>query len=279
MKARKFFFNLTVLAIFSAVVFYIGWITFMIKPGYCAVMTSKTCGVFEKPIVAGAFTWRWERLLPTNVTIETFDLTPYKTSQTVAGELPAAKLYKDYAASNADFSYNIKFNIGMSISPEQILKLYKENIIKNNEDLQEYYGNRAKVAAGLIADSIIKKNTGTVVSPSALTESEVLEIIMSRKGEFEGIAFSMIEVSDCRIPDIEVYNKAKKSYDDFLAMLNLKLEQYADKNAFSYLEMDKTFKQFEKIGELMKVYPHLQDMFKSGDAAAIISAFKNNQIK
>ena len=102
---------------------------------------------------------------------------------------------------------------------------------------------------------------------------------MSRKGEFEGIAFSMIEVSDCRIPDIEVYNKAKKSYDDFLAMLNLKLEQYADKNAFSYLEMDKTFKQFEKIGELMKVYPHLQDMFKSGDAAAIISAFKNNQIK
>ena len=84
----------------------------------------------------------------------------------------------------------------------------------------------------------------------------------------------MIEVSDCRIPDIEVYNKAKKSYDDFLAMLNLKLEQYADKNAFSYLEMDKTFKQFEKIGELMKVYPHLQDMFKSGDAAAIISALK-----
>ncbi|MDO4507424.1 MAG: hypothetical protein Q4B64_10815 [Spirochaetales bacterium] len=246
----------------------------MIKPGYCAVMTSKTCGVYEKPIVAGAFTWRWERLLPTNVTLETFDLTPYRTSQTVAGELPSAKLYKDYAASSADFSYNIKFNIGMSISPEQILKLYRENKLKTNEDLQEYYGNRAKVAAGLISDFIIKKNTGTVITPSALTESEVLEAVMSKKDEFEGIAFSMVEVSDCRIPDIEVYNKAKKSYEEFLVMLNAKLEQYADKNASSYMEMDRTFKQFEKIGELMKVYPHLQDMFKSGDAAAIITALK-----
>lgn len=274
MKAKKFFINLIVLAIFSAVIFYIGWITFMIKPGYCAVMTSKTCGVYEKPIVAGAFTWRWERLLPTNVTLETFDLTPYRTSQTVAGELPSAKLYKDYAASSADFSYNIKFNIGMSISPEQILKLYRENKLKTNEDLQEYYGNRAKVAAGLISDFIIKKNTGTVITPSALTESEVLEAVMSKKDEFEGIAFSMVEVSDCRIPDIEVYNKAKKSYEEFLVMLNAKLEQYADKNASSYMEMDRTFKQFEKIGELMKVYPHLQDMFKSGDAAAIITALK-----
>ena len=274
MKAKKFFFNLTVLAIFSAVVFYIGWITFMIKPGYCAVMTSKTCGVFEKPIVAGAFTWRWERLLPTNVTIETFDLTPYKTSQAVAGELPSAKLYKDYAAASADFTYNIKLNIAMSISPDQILKLYRGNKIKTNEDLQEYYGNRAKIASGLIAESIIRNNAGSIVASTALTESQLLEVLMAKKDEFEGIAISSVEVSDCRIPDIELYNKAKKSYDDFLAMLNTKLEHYADKNASSYIEMDKTFKQFEKIGELMKAYPHLQDLFKSGDAAAIISAMK-----
>nr|WP_318710769.1 hypothetical protein [uncultured Treponema sp.] len=274
MKSKKFFFNFLILAIFSAVVFYIGWITFMIKPGYCAVMTSKTCGLFEKPIVAGAFTWRWERLLPTNVTIETFDLTPYKTSQAVAGELPSAKLYKDYAAASADFTYNIKLNIAMSISPDQILKLYRGNKIKTNEDLQEYYGNRAKIASGLIAESIIRNNAGSIVASTALTESQLLEVLMAKKDEFEGIAISSVEVSDCRIPDIELYNKAKKSYDDFLAMLNTKLEHYADKNASSYIEMDKTFKQFEKIGELMKAYPHLQDLFKSGDAAAIISAMK-----
>ena len=137
MKAKKFFGNLVVLAIFGAVIFYIGWITFRVKPGYCAVMTSKTCGIYEKPVVAGAFTWRWERLLPTNVTLETFDLSPYKTTQVVSGELPSAKLYKDYAGSSADFSYNIKFNISMSISPEQIVVLYRNNVIRTNEDLLE----------------------------------------------------------------------------------------------------------------------------------------------
>ncbi|MCQ2241456.1 hypothetical protein [Treponema sp.] len=274
MKAKKFFGNIMILAIFAAAIFYIGWITFRVKPGFCAVMTSKTSGVYEKPIVAGAFTWRWERLLPTNVTLETFDLTPYKTTQAVSGELPGAKLYKDYAAASADFSYNIKFNIAMSISPEQILNLYRENKIKTNEDLQEYYGTKAKIAASLIADAMVKNNSGATVQPSALTESKLLEIIMESKKEFEGIAFSSVEISDCSLPDIEIYNKAKESYESFLAMLNAKLEQYADKNAESYIEMDRTLKQFEKIGDLMKTYPHLQDMFKSGDAAAVINALK-----
>ena len=89
MKIKKFFANIVILAIFAAVVFYIGWITFLVKPGFCAVMSSKTSGIYEKPVMSGAMTWRWERLLPTNVTLETFDLAPFKSTQVVSGELPS----------------------------------------------------------------------------------------------------------------------------------------------------------------------------------------------
>lgn len=274
MKIKKIFWNVILLAVFSAVIFYIGWITFRVKPGFCAVMTSKTSGIYEKPIIAGSWTWRWERLLPTNITLETFDLAPYKTTQVIAGDLPSAKLYKEYVSSDVDFSYNIKFNISMSISPEQIVKLYKKNILKTNYDLQEYYNNKSRIVASLIADYIIENNKGYKIQPSALTEAEILKIIMNKKDEFEGIAFSSIEISDCRIPDFEVYCKAKESYEEFLKFLNSKLEKQAEKNAATYIETDRTLKQFEKIGELMKKYPHLQDLFKSGDASAVINALK-----
>lgn len=275
MKVKKVLWNIFILAVFACAVFYIGWITFRVKPGYCAIMTSKTSGVYEKPVVSGVFAWRWERLLPTNVSLETFDLAPYKTTQTVAGELPSSKVYKDFAAADADFSYNIKLNISMSITPEEILALYKANKIRTNEDLQEYYGTKSKIAASLLADSIIKSNTGSMVKLSALSESQILEILMNSKNEFKGMAISSVEIADCKIPDIEIYNKAKDSYDSFQKMLESKLEVQAGKNAESYVEMDKTMKQFEKIGSLMKTYPNLQDMFKTGDAAAIINALKS----
>ena len=114
-----------------------------------------------------------------------------------------------------------------------------------------------------------------MVKLSALSESQILEILMNSKNEFKGMAISSVEIADCKIPDIEIYNKAKDSYDSFQKMLESKLEVQAGKNAESYVEMDKTMKQFEKIGSLMKTYPNLQDMFKTGDAAAIINALKS----
>ena len=90
MKVKKFFANFIVLLIFSAVVFFIGWIQFYVRPGTCAIMKSKTGGLYHSAVVPGVFTWRWERLLPTNVSLEIFDLSVYKATQSVSGELPSA---------------------------------------------------------------------------------------------------------------------------------------------------------------------------------------------
>ena len=104
-----------ILLVFAGVCFYIGWITFLVKPGYCAVMSSKTSGIYEKPIMPGVFTWRWERLLPTNVSLETFDLAPFKSTQVVSGSLPSSKIYDEFSGVKHNFDYNFKFNLSFMI--------------------------------------------------------------------------------------------------------------------------------------------------------------------
>ena len=50
-KLTKFFFNLIIILIFAVCVFFAGWIQFYVKPGNCAIMQSKTSGIYEKPII------------------------------------------------------------------------------------------------------------------------------------------------------------------------------------------------------------------------------------
>ena len=137
MKVKKFFANFIVLLIFSAVVFFIGWIQFYVRPGTCAIMKSKTGGLYHSAVVPGVFVWRWERLLPTNVSLEIFDLSVYKANQSVSGELPNAAFYSSRLSDKkVDFSYNVEISVSMSISADGIYNLVSKNKINKNEDLK-----------------------------------------------------------------------------------------------------------------------------------------------
>ena len=272
---KKFFANFIILLVFAGVCFYIGWITFLVKPGYCAVMSSKTSGIYEKPIMPGVFTWRWERLLPTNVSLETFDLAPFKSTQVVSGSLPSSKIYDEFSGVKHNFDYNFKFNLSMNFTPEAILQMYKANKFRTNDDLFEFYENRAKLAASFVAESLVQKKSNSILQVTAFSESQILEILMSHKSDFEGIAFSSVELVDCTLPDYDVYVESKKAYEEYLESLKTRLDEKAEKHADQYLEQQMIIEQFEKLGALMKKYPQFEDLFKGGDAAAIVKAMKD----
>ena len=69
---KKFFLSLFIIILFAGAVFFIGWGQFAVPAGSYGVMVSKTSGISEKTIVPGEFCWFWERLLPTNVSMRTF---------------------------------------------------------------------------------------------------------------------------------------------------------------------------------------------------------------
>ncbi len=274
MKVKKFFANLIVLLIFSAAVFFIGWIQFCVRPGTCAIMKSKTGGLYNSAIVPGVFTWRWERLLPTNVSLEIFDLSVYKTTQSVSGKLPGADFYSSRISDKkVDFSYKVEISVSMSLSPDGIYKLVSENKITSNEDLQGFYDAKAKLAASLVAEYLVSESS--LVKPSALSQTEIQNVIEKKSSEFEGIFISSVELLESRIPDIDLYNLSKANYASYLELLNSKMSQKAEAQAEYFVEQDRTLSQLEKLGAMLQKYPQLEEMFKTGDAAQIINAVKS----
>ena len=189
MKVKRFFANVIVLAIFAAVIFFIGWISFYVKPGKCAVMTTKTGGLYPEPIQYGKFLWRWERLLPTNVSLSQFDLKEHSYVQNVSGTLPSAEIYSAFMTPKPDFSYNITVKTVFSVSPEKIHELVKSKSIENSEEsLDEYLRQKSLVAANMIAEDFIRNGKkDTLLNATVLSGRQVERILSPRLGEFDGI--------------------------------------------------------------------------------------------
>ncbi len=68
----KFFIWLIVLLAISGTVFFFGWLQFSVPAGSYGVMLSKSGGYYNEVITPGEFSWRWERLVPTNSEILIF---------------------------------------------------------------------------------------------------------------------------------------------------------------------------------------------------------------
>jgi len=89
---RKLFVSLIILIIVGGVGFYFGWIQIQLPANTFGVIFTKTNGYEASVVRPGTFEWRWQRLLPTNLTLYTYTLAPQSTNVTVAGTLPGLSI-------------------------------------------------------------------------------------------------------------------------------------------------------------------------------------------
>lgn len=273
MKAKRFFANVILLVIVSAVVFFIGWMSFYVKQGQFSIMTSKTGGLYREPIVYGKFKWRWERLLPTNVTLSSYNLQGYSYVQSTSGTLPSAELYRTMLDPKPDFSYNLTAKISFSVEPEKILSMVRTGTIENTpESLEEYLRLKSITATNLIADHLIKNGkTDFIASPSVLTKAQIDEALSVRLGEFDGLKVDSVELASAKIPDTKLYELAKSSYESYLSGLNEIILKKAEGQASSILELENSMKQLEKFATLLERYPKFNDFSKSENLSGVMN--------
>ncbi|MCR5763277.1 MAG: hypothetical protein K6G00_07845 [Treponema sp.] len=212
---RRFFANFFLLIIVAAVVFFIGWIQFSVKPGTCGVLVSKTSGVLETPILPGKFMWRWEKLLPTNANLLIFSMDSYKSNQEYSGALPSNELYEKLLDNNVDFSYDIKMSISLSLSPEVIVKKVSENEIKKQADLESFLENKAMILAKEIAEYVLNSAKDKVITHPKALDKETINSIISRNRDFDDIILNSVEFQSVKIPDFEMYENAKSIYNTY----------------------------------------------------------------
>ena len=253
---KKILANIIVLLLVAVAVFFIGWVQFLVKPGFCGIMTSKTGGIYGEPIVSGKFAWRWEKLLPTNAEMHLFSLSPNKSRRIQEGSLPSGELYASKIDGTADFSYKVEMDVSLELSAETIHALFVANKISSPEDLNSWYDSKAQLVCSEVANKMIQQSGSAVaVSKRTFSEAELSDLSSKLAVELEGGKICGIEVVYAKLPDFELYNMAKNSYSAYQKELDLKLKELATVQAKTIAEENRSMQQLEKFAALLKEYP------------------------
>ena len=204
---KKFLISLFIVVIFAVVVFFIGLAPLRVQPDSFGVLISKTSGIDEKPIMNGEMAWYWELLLPTNVVIKEFSPKPLNVTKTITGELPSGALYAQLFNASDNFQYRFSFNMSLTVTPENVIELLKQNKISNNDDLQAYLSAAADSVAQLATDYYLKK---VYKDPDFRPESVRREQItknLSLYEDFPEVELSVFALTDSKYPDYNLYKK------------------------------------------------------------------------
>jgi hypothetical protein len=203
---KKALVTLIVLAVLGGVVFYFGWVQIRLPGDACAVIFTKTGGFDRRVTLPGTFSWRWERLIPTNFTLYRYSLVPYRTRVEVRQLLPSAELYSGVLPDKPDFSIRAVADLEFAIRPESLPGLLERERLYP-ENLPEYYRATADALGSSLAELAAKGG----LAPAALAGAEP-----AFRGELAArhphLALLRVELRDTRLPDDGLYELARDSY-------------------------------------------------------------------
>jgi hypothetical protein len=280
---KTFLIILVILVILAGVGFYFGWVQIHLPAEHYAVMSTKTGGYDEEVIRPGEFSWRWERLIPTNTTLYIFDLHPRSKEISLQGSLPSAELYSSVLPENPEFTYKGEIDVVFSIAPESLPSLVAEEKLFPDR-LEDFYIAKAKALSDTVLE-ILKESDVDPADSQALNRRVRSELAAT----VPHLAISSLEVRVMNIPDRDLYELARTSYRDLVqtrdrsraeAVARLAEEQVRAENARAQ-EREK-LDALREYGELLNQYPILLKAMAvqklSGDQVITIPEFDLDSI-
>lgn len=252
---RKFVVSLVILIVAAGVAFYFGWVQLQLPADTYGVIFTKTSG-FERTVVTpGTFVWRWQRLLPTNLTLYRFKLTPQHTQISSSGSLPSGVLYSQYLDGKPDFSYKITAALSYVLNPSSLPTLVMNDKL-TPKTLTAWYSAFDKrctadaqsyVSSESAADTMVSKGIGAL-QPA----------LMNRlKQSFPEVRFISVAPETIDLPDLALYRKAKQQY---FAITDAE-QQARTQSAVTKTNLDalatQRIEMLKRFGELFNEYPVL----------------------
>ena len=279
MKKKRI--SVIILLIFFVVVFFFGWIQFAVPVGKYGVMMSKTGGINSDPIIPGEFRWQWEKLLPTNVTLFTFDPTPITKKISVTGELPSGTLYGSLLEGHPDFSWQIDVSVNARVSPTKLPVLVDRYAVRTQDELQSWVTDKLEEATNAVIRSTVfaVMNDPGKYGKLANDTSYVTEVVSEQLSQYGKQELDIVSVTPTavKLPDFalykqgaDVYTAYQKTVEDLLAKT---AASEASNSVAEYLQMER----FTKWGELLTKYPVLIEFLAVArdDAGETLKALKN----
>jgi hypothetical protein len=261
---RKFIIILIILIILGGVCFVFGWINLFVPANAYGVLVSKTNG-YDATIITpgGDFVWRWQNIIPTNMTIYAFRNDVYKTTVKSTGEFPSAGVYSQLE-KNADFSFSIQVELAFRFNENHLVSLVKDQGL-TPETLDTWYKSEESSLTGEIYTFLF----------SLKTEDE-LKLLINLPGLEKRLVSSLQEnhpdlriiratpVAPLKLPDPELYLLMKADYLEILkARANYQMQLIEkQKTTISQTDLDLQrselrLNQLKDYGELLNKYPIL----------------------
>lgn len=250
---RKLLVSLIILIVAGGVVFYFGWVQFRLAPGTYAVLFSKTNGYDPAVIRPGTFVWKWQALLPTNVTLLQFPLTRQQSDLTVNGTLPSSALYGEYLAGHPAFSYRLSFTVVYVLRSETLPTLVTRDHLMPS-GLDNWYQGIASQCRSVAEQFLLSPSTASdFASPQRLQSALATKLEQT----FPNIRFVDVSLSTIDLPDLPLYEQAKQQYLALVRAEQSVRESAAIKKTTLEAEAAQKIALLSRYGELFNQYPVL----------------------
>jgi len=256
---KKFFITLLILIILAGTVFMLGWAQFSVPPGKYGVINSKTHGIDQKLVRSGEFRWIWYKLIPTNVIISAYDIDYNKYPIDFKSSLPSGDTYAGFIGTNADFSWNLKGELGFRLVPEMLIPVVTKNKISNQQDLDEYLQSVAQSIINLLLKVLSSQGTDSARLENLMSGNPDAELEREIKEKFPEIRDFSIKIQSAKYPDFVLYRQLRLIYENYLASQREYAVSSFGKRAESHIESQFRLEELEKYGELLSKFPILLD--------------------
>jgi len=268
-KAWKKFNRRVSLLIFLAAAgtaFYLGFIQLKIPEGYGVILHSKIQldkdkdGYDDKIYRSGGFLWRWQGIIPTNLTIHKVPLTFHQAHVVSEGELPSGDIYLDHAGISGDFSYRIEVFVQYRLKEDYMLQQIRQGLM-DAEEIGNYYEQSDQEIISYILNRIStlditeESNKGTELP----LDWDSLDQDLIK--EYPHLEFKQTRLISQKIPDILLYQQLRSQFISYLEEKNKAFTEVSVATQERELLTEERMQIMERYGELITQYPLLLDFF------------------
>ncbi len=253
------FLTLLILLIIAGTVFWFGWFRFSLEEGQTAVIHTKLDGYEPEPIIGGQFDWSWHlwrlhALIPTNLTLHTFDTSPRQIIIEQTGSLPSGEIYAAVAGEDISFNWSFQASVSYSITPETVAKLAAEGALSSGLDgfYEEYEAKLTnKMTTALSSKSFQNKLPGQI-------QEELLKWAQKIDPR---VSIQKVILLQWKMPDMDLYAETRRIYLDNMAKRQAVLTE-VENTALRRKDLrDARLELLEYYGEKLHKYPELLDFF------------------
>ncbi len=239
--------------IISGGTFYFGWVQFSLDAGEYGVIYTKTSGWDHEIVRNGEFSWRWEALLPTNLTLHILKSTMQTIEIKKTGSLPSGKLFSKLAGEGAEFDWKIHARVNYRIIPETIPTLVSEGLVVDSlEDLYPEYESR-------IERELIQFVNAKIISLDIDAVEKQLKTYLNTIDDKMGVI--NVSIVNWYFPDKDLYDETKRLMLKHIKERQAVLAEIEDARLRRDDNLDETLSRMSRYGEVLTAHPILLDYF------------------